>query len=214
MSSRIPITRDQIVRTAAKRLAEEGLPGVTLRKIGLELGVSAPTLLWHVKSKRDLLDAVASHLISEARTDFYDQPEEGQPWWDWLAERTRWVYQGMVAVRDAPLVVAGNRPTAEALPGSNTAVGVLVAAGFSAGEALQVFFVLGGYVGGMALEAQADAARSEHGAGELDLDLDRYQHLTDAMSAYQDATAESTFDYGLGLLLRGIRARHTELTKS
>lgn len=214
MSSRIPITRDQIVRTAAKRLAEDGLPGVTLRKIGLELGVSAPTLLWHVKSKRDLLDAVASHLISEARTDFYDQPKADQPWWEWLEDRTRWVYQGMVAVRDAPLVVAGNRPTPEALPGSNTAVGVLVQAGFSAGEALQVFFVLGGYLGGMALEAQADAARAEHGAGELDLDLDQYEHLTAAISAYQEATAESTFGYGLGLLLRGIRARHAELTRS
>lgn len=214
MSSRIPITREQIVATAAKRLAEDGLPGVTLRKIGLELGVSAPTLLWHVKSKRDLLDAVASHLISEARTDFYDQPTADQPWWEWLEDRTRWVYRGMVAVRDAPLVVAGNRPTADALPGSNTAVGVLVEAGFSAGEALQVFFALGGYVGGMALEAQADAARAEHGAGDVDLDLDPYEHLTAAITAHQDATAESTFDYGLGLLIRGIRSRHAELAES
>jgi TetR/AcrR family tetracycline transcriptional repressor len=215
VSSRVPITRDQIVRTAAKRLAEEGLAGVSLRKIGLELGVSAPTLLWHVKSKRELMDAVASHLLSEARPDFYDRPAEGQPWWDWLEERTRWIYQAMVGLKDAPLVVAGNRPTPETLPGANTALGVMVAAGFSAGEALQVFFALGGYIGGMALEAQADAAREEHDtADEAAAELADHQHLRDAMGTFEQATPTATFDYGLGLLMRGIRARHAEITAS
>jgi TetR/AcrR family tetracycline transcriptional repressor len=204
----VPITRELIVRTAAERLAADGLAGVTLRRIATELGVSAPTLLWHIKSKRELLDSVASHLLREARTDFYDRPREGQPWWEWLEERTRWMYRAMVSLRDAPLVVAGNRPTQDMLPGTNQAIGVLVEEGFSAEEALQAFFVLGGYIGGMALETQAESAREEPSGLQIGEDL---PYLLQASAAMDELTPAATFDYGLALLIRGLRARHAEL---
>jgi len=211
-----PITRDQIVRTATARLVADGLAGVTLRRIATELGVSAPTLLWHIKNKRELMDAVAAQLLTEARTNFYDEPEPGQKWWDWLEARTRWMYRQMVGVRDAPLIVAGNRPTLEMLPGTNKALGVMVDAGFSAHEGLQIFFSLGGYLGGMALEAQSAAAREEPtpeyqaAIGEA-LTSDRFPNLQAAANGPGGLDPDTVFDYGLGLMLRGIRARLAEL---
>lgn len=206
------ITRDAIVRTAAERLIADGLPGVTLRRIATELGVSAPTLYWHIGSKRELLDAVAERLLRNARTDVLDRPRPGQPWWEWLEERTRAFFWTMVRVRDAPLVVAGNRPTVDSLDGIDLALGELVAAGFPAGEAQQVFFVIGGYVGGMALEWQSEAARSDSGVDDSELGeaVGRFPHIAAAVTERQPP--EATFDYGLALLIRGIRARHAELT--
>jgi TetR/AcrR family tetracycline transcriptional repressor len=211
------VTKDRIVRTAAELLMADGLAGVTLRRIARDLGVSAPTLLWHVKSKRELLDAVAAHLLREARTDFYDEPREGQEWWQWLRDRTRWMYDAMVSLRDAPLVVAGNRPTPDMLPGTDRALGVLVRHGFDAAEGLNVFFVLGGYVGGMALEAQSEAERPAETNGPLSEALDAGEdlpYLRQAQDGIRALAPADTFDYGLDLLISGIRARQAQLTKT
>jgi TetR/AcrR family transcriptional regulator, tetracycline repressor protein len=208
------ITRDAIVQTAAERLIADGLAGVTLRRIATELGVSAPTLYWHIGSKRELLDAVAERLLRSARTDVLDRPRPGQPWWDWLEERTRAFFWTMVRVRDAPLVVAGNRPTVESLGALDLALGELVAAGFPAAEAQQVFLVIGAYVGGMALEWQSEGARAEAGVDDRDLfeALEDFPYL--AAAAADRRSPEATFDYGLALLIRGIRVRHAELVDS
>lgn len=216
-----PVSRDAIVRTAVDLMLERGLAAVTLRRIATELGVSAPTLYWHIASKRELLDHVAEHLIHHCRTGFADAPAHGQPWWEWLQHRARVMYELMVSVRDAPQVVAGNRPTLEHLGEMDHALGHLVAAGFPPAEALEVFFVIGGYIGGMALEAQAEAARAGEGADDTALaaalaDAERYPNLAAASAARTELKSRSrpdsaTFDYGLGLLIRGIRARHDEL---
>lgn len=213
------MSTDAIVRTAVELMVERGLAAVTLRRIASELDVSAPTLYWYISSKRELMDRVAEHLLHRGRTDAYDRPAPDQPWWEWLEQRSRAMYDLMVSVRDAPQVVAGNRPTVDSLPHTNCALGELIAAGFPADEALQVFWVLGGYLGGMALEAQSEQARAEAVVDdsaiiEAAADADRYPHLAAALHARRCRTQTSTFDYGLALLMRGIRARHAELTSS
>lgn len=210
------ITLDAIVRTAVELMTERGLEAMTLRRIATELGISAPTLYWYISSKRDLLDHVAEHLLRRGRTAAFDQPAPGQPWWEWLRLRTRQMYDQMVAVRDAPQVVAGNRPKLVTLSEIDTALGVMVSAGFPAGEAQQVFFTLGGYVGGMALEAQSEAARvTEVDDAELieaAHNLQQYPNVARALRARRGASRNATFDYGLGLIIAGVRVRHEELT--
>lgn len=208
------ISREAIVETAVDLMTEHGLPAVTLRGIATRLGVSAPTLYWYISSKRELLDHVAEHLMRRCRTGVTDAPAPGQPWWRWLSDRSAVLYRAMVSVRDAPQVVAGNRPTVEHLGEHDTIIGELVAAGFEPGEALAVLLTLGGYIGGMALEAQAEAARAAEDVDDSDLaaaarDTDRYPNVAAAVGALPSA---SRFDYGLDLLIRGIRHRHAELT--
>lgn len=214
---RKPVSRDAIVRAAVDLMAEHGLAAMTLRRLATQLGVSAPTLYWHVANKRELLDHVAEHLMHHCRTAHADRPAPGQPWWDWLEQRGRTMYRLIVAVPDAPQVIAGNRPTIDTLPGIDTALGELVAVGFPPAEAQQVFFVLGGYIGGMALEAQAEATRAGSGVDDSALhsavlDADRFPHLASAITAREPCGHDDTFDYGLRLLVLGIRARHAELT--
>lgn len=205
------ISREAIVSTAVDLMIERGLEAVTLRRIATELGVSAPTLYWYISSKRALLDHVAEHLMEHCRTEFDERPTPGQPWWEWLERRARTMFDVMVGVRDAPQVMAGNRPTVDQLSHIDGVLGELVAVGFPVDEALNVLFVLGGYVGGMALEYQAEKARADVDDAEFRdavADSTKYPHL----SAVSQPEHMHTVDYGLDLLIRGIRARHAELT--
>jgi TetR/AcrR family tetracycline transcriptional repressor len=56
------LTRDAVVDAAVELLGEVGLEGLSLRRLARELGVSAPTLYWHVADKRTLLDHVAQQV--------------------------------------------------------------------------------------------------------------------------------------------------------
>ncbi|CAM3066055.1 TetR/AcrR family transcriptional regulator C-terminal domain-containing protein [Saccharomonospora xinjiangensis] len=209
------VSKELIVEKAVELLDSHGLAAVTLRRLATELGVSAPTLYWHISGKRELLDGMAECLLRRGRTDAFDGPAEGQPWWEWLAGHARAMFETMISVRDAPQVIAGNRPTPESLTEIDVAIGVLVEAGFEPGDAQQVFFVLGGYIGGMALEWQEEAAREREGVEDPELhaavtDAERYPHIAAAMRSGVHREPMETFLLGLDLLIRGLRSWHAE----
>jgi TetR/AcrR family tetracycline transcriptional repressor len=154
------LTRDDLVAAAVRLLDEAGLEGLTLRRLAGTLGVSAPTLYWHVKDKRTLLDLMADALVAEQRPPL--QPAPGQPWQDWLREVGEAQYRALIGHRDAGLVVAGNRPPPESLPQVERLVTSIAEAGFPPDEALEVLLMLGHFVIGNVVEHQAEAARGEH----------------------------------------------------
>jgi len=210
----VALTQEQVVRGAVDLLAEAGLEALTLRRLATELGVSAPTLYWHVRNKRQLLDLMAEALV--ARAGRSTSPAHGQPWWDWLAEQARLQWRVLTSHRDAALVVAGNRPTEAALPDVEEIVASLVVVGFPPAEALRTILSIGNYVIGCAVEFQAEAAREPdpepdarflrvlHGSGDLPI-------LQAAMPGVAGSDPGVGFEHGLGLLIAGIRARHAEL---
>jgi TetR/AcrR family transcriptional regulator, tetracycline repressor protein len=206
------LNRDVIIEAAAQMLEQHGLEHLSLRKIAAELGVSAPTLLWHVGSKRELLDELAEHLMREAG-GARSRPAPDQHWTDWLAERSRAMFEAMTQHRDAPLIVAGNRPTPESLPLVEEMIGVLVmTAGMSPGEALRTLFALTAYVGGSALEWQAEGRREQPGRAEIALhervgDRLEFTNLHAALDDLHSSDHRATFEYGLALMIDGLRAR-------
>jgi TetR/AcrR family tetracycline transcriptional repressor len=213
----VALTQEQVVKRAVDLMAEAGLEALTLRRLAAELGVSAPTLYWHVRDKRQLLDLMAEALV--AKGDRSTAPAHGQPWWDWLAERARVQYRALVSHRDAALVVAGNRPTEARLPEIEQVVASLVVVGFPPAEALRTILSIGNYVIGCAVERQAEAARPPDPERDARL-LARIREagdlpaLTAAMAGLGDpgspATADASFEHGLALLIAGIRATHAE----
>ena len=212
------LTQEQVVKRAVDLMAEAGLEALTLRRLAAELGVSAPTLYWHVRDKRQLLDLMAEALV--AQEDRSTAPAHGQPWWDWLAERARVQYRALVSHRDAALVVAGNRPTEARLPEIEQVLASLVVVGFPPAEALRTVLSIANYVIGCAVERQAEAARPPdpdrddrlvariRAAGDLPT-------LTAAMAGLGEpgspVAGDAGFEHGLALLIAGVRARHAEL---
>ncbi|OUZ06762.1 hypothetical protein BHE97_18420 [Aeromicrobium sp. PE09-221] len=53
------LTRDEVVSCAMRVAEGDGLSAVSLRRLGTELGVTAPAIYRHVCDKDDLLDAMA-----------------------------------------------------------------------------------------------------------------------------------------------------------
>lgn len=85
-SAHIPLDRDRIVDAALALIADHGLPGMTMRRLGGVLGVEAMSLYRYVSSKEDLLDAVVEELAAIIRRDreVLDTPRYG---WEDFVER-------------------------------------------------------------------------------------------------------------------------------
>jgi TetR/AcrR family tetracycline transcriptional repressor len=210
----VALTQEQVVERAVELMAEAGLAALTLRRLATELGVSAPTLYWHVRDKRQLLDLMAEALVS--RVGRSTAPAPGQPWWEWLAEQARLQWRALTSQRDAALVVAGNRPTEASLPGIEQALASLVAVGFPPAEALRTILSIGNYVIGCAVEYQAEAARDpdpERDARLLEQarELPNLRAAMTALGGSGPDADDAGFEYGLALLIGGVRANHAEL---
>ena len=224
------VTRDDIVAAGLALLDEGGLEGLTLRRLAGRLGIRAPTLYWHVRDKRELLDLMVSVIMDEALAD-WREPHPGQPWWDWLAGRARALRAGLLAHRDGALMLAGNRPSQPALPGIERQLAALAEAGFKPPEALLTLLALNAYVIGEALDTQGESGRSdpvadqaaEPGAGApgaggtgvdgtqagragLGVDFPLISEAVGALEAF--GSSDQRFEHGLALMITGLRAQH------
>jgi TetR/AcrR family tetracycline transcriptional repressor len=232
-----PIDKALIVTTALRLLDEVGLAGLTLRRLATELGVQAPALYWHVRSKRDLLDAMADEIVATALPDGMREPTPGQEWSDWLIERARAIRRSTLARRDGALVMMGNLPTAAALPGIERMVAALVDAGLAPDEALKAMLAIGTYTMGWVIEEQAYSRRATDeswpagaaptagpGSGPGDGpsvgsvvgsvverfgDVERFPRFAAATEALGAEFSEAAFEFGLRALVEGFRASVT-----
>ena len=64
MATKAPrIQREHIIQTALDLLDQEGLEGLTLRKLAQALNIQAPSLYWHFNAKQALIDGMADALV-------------------------------------------------------------------------------------------------------------------------------------------------------
>jgi TetR/AcrR family tetracycline transcriptional repressor len=211
------VTRDDVIHTAIQLLQEVGLDGLTLRRLATELGISAPTLYWHVKDKRELLDLMAEEMARESQEQMPPFPE-GLEWWEQIAESMRRRYLGILAYRDGARVVAGNRPTDAALPTIEHYLKMWVDMGFPPVEALATVLTFGDFIAGSALEVQAEMERQRLQVPDRQkavwTKLDDYPTLSAAARSRAQIRKDnphSSFEHGLSLLINGLRQRHAEL---
>jgi AcrR family transcriptional regulator len=63
--ARETLTREQITKMAMTTLDEEGLAGLSIRKLAAKLGAGATSLYWHVPTKDDLMDLLIDEVWGE-----------------------------------------------------------------------------------------------------------------------------------------------------
>ena len=78
------ITRDAVVAEGVRLLDEQGLDGLTMRKLGKALQVSAPTLYWHVRDREEVLDLAYDAIFGELPTS---ETSDG----DWQRAARHWL---------------------------------------------------------------------------------------------------------------------------
>ncbi|GII86233.1 TetR family transcriptional regulator [Sphaerisporangium siamense] len=218
-----PLSPERIAGEAVELLDEEGIGGLTMRRLAERLGTGSTTLYWHVKTKDDVLDlaldtifaavplpAAARERAGSSAPANDGAPPSGGHGGSWRDEIT--------------LLINGWRAVLLAHPWSTAALGrpllgpnvlgrteflhaTLAGAGFREPHLTAAAYGLFNYVIGstvMQVIAQAgDEARTrEATARHLRENADRYPTL-----AAMDPTAadwDTTFALGLGYLLDGM----------
>jgi len=75
-STRTPLSRDRILRTALELADEQGIDALSMRKLAQQLGFEAMSLYNHVRNKKDLLDGMLGLVLAET------EPPSDEGSWD------------------------------------------------------------------------------------------------------------------------------------
>lgn len=98
------LSHEQVVDTALAILARVGLPDLTMRAIGAELGVRQSALYHHVANKQALLGAVADKILAQGPRD---RTSASSAWQDRVRRRCEDVHTAVTAYPDgADLVMS------------------------------------------------------------------------------------------------------------
>jgi len=208
------LTRQRIVRSALAIMDSDGLDAVTMRHIGRDLGVEAMSLYNHVRDKDDILDAICEEVLADFKIPETDT-------WEERARLGAREYRRMLLDHPNVITLMSERKSPITNPDSlrayDFALGVFRDAGLSDADAVMTFHAFGGYVmgyvamelgpmvGGMQddvhFDAHAQMVRVAEGAGLLNLGR--------ALPYLADCDTEAQFDFGVDLLVEGIRAKVT-----
>jgi TetR/AcrR family tetracycline transcriptional repressor len=148
------LARSTIVAEALRLLDEVGFDGLSTRLLATRLGIKGPSLYWHFKNKRDLLNHMSEAMLAEA----LPSPQAPGRWDAWLGEGARGIRRVALARRDGARVIAGSRPTGASTDlDLDAMIGRLTDAGFSRPIAVAAILARGRYAIGWAIDEQAAA---------------------------------------------------------
>jgi TetR/AcrR family tetracycline transcriptional repressor len=210
------LTREVLIETGLRVLDKVGLDGLTVRRLATELGVQSPALYWHIKTKQDLLDGMASAIIVGAGMG---PPRDGEPWQEWLGRRARSYRNSLLAHRDGARLVASARRILEAVGPFEEELAAMVKLGFTPVLALRTITVLSNYINGLVLQEQTLTATSPAtseaaGPGDGSTGADRpaglaFETLPTLAAALREGGAPSgdaVFEHGLAVFIKGTEA--------
>ena len=211
---REPLTRTRIIQTALKIMDEEGLEAVTMRRIGRELEVEAMSLYNHVEDKEDILDGVASLIMSKFR--------DLEPTDDWRADarEAAWEWRRVLLLHPSAITLFAerNKPIedADGVRPMETALDVIRRAGLSVRDAVQAFHAFGGYIMGFVMMEHGLMLGPEHPDPEQIqaqqrlaemLQAGNFPRLLEALPYFLECSCDLQFEFGVDLMIRGLEAK-------
>ena len=178
------LDRAAIIDAALTLLDREGVEGLSTRKLAADLGIRGPSLYWHFKNKRELMDHMAERMLHSALPA---PPVAITPGFDrraWLEAGARGIRRIALSRRDGALVLAGSRPVTEGGEVSwGKFVATLVQTGLAPDDGVKALQVLGRFAVGWVLYEQTSGRSLED--------------------------SEAGFEFGLQSLLDGVESRMT-----
>lgn len=210
------IQPESIVKVALEILDEEGLEHVTLRRLATKLGVQAPALYWYFKDKQDITDDMAQAILTSANIDNATAPADISEWPLWLTDLMHCLRNSLISHRDGGRVVAGATfDRAHALERILVLIiRVLKEAGFDSLHAGLSAAATIDYVWGFVIEEQAgtepekliSALSNSPDIQSIRTDSEDDAFLSAIMKEYRKLTPTETFDWGLQLIITGLKS--------
>ncbi|WP_125773469.1 GntR family transcriptional regulator [Antribacter gilvus] len=216
--SRTAPTVDDVVRAAMAIADEEGLPGLSMRRIATDLGLPTMSLYRHVANRDELLAAMldrvyAAHPLPDPLPDGWRDRAEACARTFWTAfQRHPWAAHAMSITR--PQVVPHGVAHTEAMLAAFDRAPASRPLDLETRMHLAVTLFL--FVRGVAVNIEpALAARQDTGLSDEDwmnrakpplqaaADPRQYPHLARATASELDITLDSLFETGLARLLDG-----------
>jgi len=150
----MPLNRERVLDEAQRLVDDEGLDKLSVRSLATRLNVQAPTLYWHVKSKAELLDALADAIMDEAIAAT-PQPEDDGDGRVWLLEALGALRSALLSHRDGARIVSGSRDSLRRGDFTELAMATLVRHGTDLQRARLQVLVAERFTVGWVLEEQA-----------------------------------------------------------
>jgi TetR/AcrR family tetracycline transcriptional repressor len=210
------VDRQKVVLAALALLDDVGLEQLTLRRLATELKIQAPTLYWHFKSKEDLIDEMATALLT-IDLDSLMPARRSASWRIWAASFGHGLRKIVLSCRDGARMVSGTRLTNTLFVEATEAIGShLREEGFTVRETVVLLSTIYSYTISFAAEEQAVYPKPGERAPKYD--LEKRKALFDAKNfPIHSQSGPILFDHfdrrfkeGLDLILRGADTRSPE----
>jgi AcrR family transcriptional regulator len=204
-SSSAPLTRQQIVSTALALVDRDGLKALSMRRLGVELGVDPMAVYYYLPNKQALLDAIVEAVMAgiDLSVDDRKLPAEERV----LCAARAYRDALMAHVHALPIVLVHGPATQAALRPVELLLGILRDAGLPPEQALAGMNVIAaavrGVVGMIASESNKQPKQERIKALEVNLPPGEFPHLREAV-LFAGEFSDQSFDFGIRALARGL----------
>jgi AcrR family transcriptional regulator len=190
---------DVIVDEAQELVAELGFDALSMRRLASRLGVGAMTLYGYVRTKEELLGALANRYFDEI-----ELPPPGETdWREQVAGVFRAVRRVFLAHPELLPIAASQRLEGIGVyRGAERVFAALRSAGLNDDEVVVAFDALTSFTIGVAERETGIQAQGLPGVRELD--PDEFPNVIGLAGALMTRSSERSFEAGLELLLKGI----------
>jgi AcrR family transcriptional regulator len=207
--TRVRLNTDRVLRAAIEIADKRGIESLTMRKLAQELGVEAMTVYYYFAKKDDIVDGILDLVVSEI--------ELAAKGGDWRAAvRESAISAHKVLLRHpwaCSLMMSPARVRTARLQYMESLLGRLREAGFSAEMTHHAYHALDSHIIGFTMwivgYSTGIRALPDSGASlRREITLAEYPYLVEHMGEHTRKSgrksAESEFEFGLGLILDGL----------
>lgn len=189
------LTHAQLASAALAVIDRDGLPGLSMRAVGQELGVSTMALYRYVDDREELERLVVELVLSAVDTES-PAPIEG------MVARLRDVMAAHPAV--LPLTIAHRHTTRSGLRWSEAVLRILTEAGIEGERRVIALRGLIGYVTGAIQLEHLGPLAGEGTVAISELPAEEFPYMAETARQAGRVSADREFFGGLDLLLRGL----------
>lgn len=199
------LDKQRIVAEAVALLDENGLDGVTLRKLAARLGVRQPTLYWYLPSKAALITAIADAILEQQFPEMAP-PKPEEQWQEWLVGLAERLRRALLAHPDGARLISTSQLSLRMAAISELAISTLVAREIPLRHARLIVLTVEHFTVGHVLEEQTGRPTAES-AQDFDMEAFTQAHPTVVAGIteyFQDGrTPDDLFRDCLGVIIRG-----------
>ena len=204
---RAPLTREFVLETALNILDEQGMDGLSMRKLASALHVEAMSLYNHVQNKNDLLNGVVDLVLARI-----ELPDAALPWRERLEASAVKIYEAFIQHPTLVILISSEQVNPNVMQGADSIIAALAEAGLPPLRQVNAFRGLLAMCFGFVLtHTQGFSTTKEMAQQEWDQadtsqwDADTLPHLANLAPYFLQTHADDDFQFMLRAYLDAIQ---------